>query len=349
MINKIKKILLPSLLTMFLALSIFSEVKSNNILVAQDIPELHMVILQGNVYINGSLASNLDGYLLEARVDNFVLGTVEIGESTTGRYSGFGIGPASEYEGKSISFYVGNEKAAETTVFGPVSPSGGYCSGCTWSLPISRTVDISFTKFPEPTPTPVPALVSPAFVTGNLIFGSSLIAPQQLTTIEAIINGEVVGIGEVIDSKFSITIDPGNELFVSMPVTFRMGSYMSKTTYLFSPDDFITDFKLFFPEYIPPTPTISVPTSTPIPLPTSTPEPTRTPTPVPLPTATYTATPTPTPIVLSTTSDSSGSQIILEDSDTGGCNSRGGGAASLSLIVLSAAPLYLLNRRRRKS
>ena len=28
----------------------------------------------------------------------------------------------------------------------------------------------------------------------------------------------------------------------------------------------------------------------------------------------------------------------LEDSDTGGCNSRGGGAASLSLIVLSAAP-----------
>ena len=45
--------------------------------------------------------------------------------------------------------------------------------------------------------------------------------------------------------------------------------------------------------------------------------------------------------------DNADSQIILEDSDSGGCNSRGGGAASLSLIVLSAVPLYVLNRRRK--
>ena len=105
----------------------------------------------------------------------------------------------------------------------------------------------------------------------------------------------------------------------------------------------------FFPQYIPPTPTpTALPVATAVPLPTSTPEPTRTPTPIPPPTATYTATPTPTAIAFTTSGDSD-SQIILEDSDTGGCNSRGGGAASLSLIVLSAAPLYLLNRRKRKS
>ena len=73
--------------------------------------------------------------------------------------------------------------------------------------------------------------------------------------------------------------------------------------------DFKTDFKLFFPQYIPPTPTA-----------------------------------TPTPIVVSTSSD-----LIMDNSDgsDGGCNSRGGGPASVGLIILSLAPVYLLNRKRK--
>ena len=77
---------------------------------------------------------------------------------------------------------------------------------------------------------------------------------------------------------------------------------------------------------------------------TATPEPTRTPTPVPQATPTYTATPTPTPIVMSSSSQN---DLIAADSSDGGCNSRGGGPASVGLILLSLTPVYLLNRKRR--
>ena len=88
----------------------------------------------------------------------------------------------------------------------------------------------------------------------------------------------------------------------------------SNTNYIFSSDDFLTGYKLFFPEYIPPAPTATpVPLATAIPTPTATPEPTRTPTPVPEPTPTYTPTPTPTPIVI-TSSTNSGELISSESS-----------------------------------
>ena len=91
-------------------------------------------------------------------------------------------------------------------------------------------------------------------------------------------------------------------------------------------------------------------TSTPTPsqpeIPTSTPEPTRTPTPVPEPTPTYTPTPTPTPIGLSVSG--SNNDLVLADSNDGGCNSRGGGPASVSLILLSLVPAYVLKRKSRK-
>ena len=133
-----------------------------------------------------------------------------------------------------------------------------------------------------------------------------------------------------------------NENYLGKLVTFKISDYESKTTYIFEDDQFVTDFKLFFPEYIPPTATPTpVPLATPIPTFTPTPEPTRTPTPVPEPTPTYTPTPTPTPIAINTSGD-----ILTEDSD-GGCNSRGGGPASVSLILLSLVPAYVLNRKRR--
>ena len=38
---------------------------------------------------------------------------------------------------------------------------------------------------------------------------------------------------------------------------------------------------------------------------------------------------------------------ILSEDSSGGCNSRGGGPASVGLILLSLAPVYLLNRKRK--
>ena len=345
--NILRKFFVLTVLSVFLSIPLINVDEQIN---AQDIPELHMIILQGDISISGAQNPSIDSLTLTAKIDDKIVGSVVIGENTaSSRYVALEIGPDDELEGKNIDFYIGNQKANEQIPFGPTTPSGTYCKGCSWVLPISLNQNLSFNSFPEPTPTPVPASAPPAFITGNVIFGSVLSAPVELTTVEAYIEGKLVGKGSVMGPTFSITIDPGTVEYTGKLVTFKIGGTDSKTSYTFVPDDFITDYKLFFPEYIVPTPTIAVPTATAIPLPTSTPEPTRTPTPVPLPTATYTATPTPTPIVLSTRSDSSDSQIILEDSDTGGCNSRGGGAASLSLIVLSAAPLYLLNRRRRKS
>ena len=324
------------------SLNVFSSEAS---LQAQDIPELHMLVLQGDITVSGIKDSSVDGLILTAKIEGQDVGSIEISKGTTSsRYIALEIGPNAPLEGKTINLFIGNEKANESIPFGPTTPSGQYCPGCSWVLPLSKTLNLSFNSFPQATPTPVPASVAPAFISGNVIFGSILSAPSELTTIEAFIDGELVGTGSVLGPDFSITVDPGNENYLGKQVIFKIGGSDSKTTYSFVPDDFITEFKLFFPEYVAPTPTPTVVAPS---APTPIPEPTRTPTPIPEPTPTYTPTATPTPIGLGMSVDNSDSQIILEDSDSGGCNSRGGGAASLSLIVLSAVPLYVLNRRRK--
>ena len=334
-----------------LMLIVFSVVFSHESteIMAQDIPELHMLIVQGDILINSAKSPSIDNLELTAKIGSSVVGSVIISNNTTtSRFNGLEIGPNEDLKGQNVTFWIGNEKATETVVFGPTTPSGTYCAGCSWVLPISSKVTLNFAKFPVATPTPVPATVLPTFISGNVIFGSMLSAPDSLTNLQAFIDGELVGTGSFNGSQFSITIDPGNVTYLGKQVIFKSGSYQAKTTFEFIDDGFITDFKLFFPEYIAPTATSTPIPPVLIPTATSTPEPTRTSTPTPQPTATYTATPTPTPIVLSTSSESDESSLILEDSDSGGCNSRGGGAASLSLIVLSAAPLYVLNRRRKK-
>ncbi|MBK90754.1 MAG: hypothetical protein CL772_06215 [Chloroflexi bacterium] len=312
---------------------------------AQDIPELHMLVYQGDVMMSGSFqkTSDLDGLLLEAKIGDTVVGSARIGDFLTGRFSALEIGPNVALEGSTVTFWVGDQKALETDIFGPLTVQGEYCKGCTWSLPISRSLNLHFNSVPLPTPTPAPALAEPSFITGTLIFGSILAAPEGVNIIEAYIDNELVGSGTVSGSNFSITIDPGNETYLGKKVSFKIAGYDSKTSYTFVENDFITEFKLFFPQYIPATSTPTpAPVSSPVPTATSIPEPTRTPTPVPEPTATYTATATPTPIVLSTSSN----EIMTEQSD-GGCNSRGGGPASVGLILLSLVPVYLLNRKKR--
>ncbi len=344
--NIIKKTYLNIFLIFIFVFSIsFMNINDSKIADAQDIPELHMIVFQGDIILgNGNnKTSSLDGYTLEAKIGNQVIGTTKIAKNLTGRYSGLEVGPNISLEGENITFWVGNEKAMETSIFGPLTPSGSYCKGCTWSLPLSRTVNLHFQQVPLPTPTPAPATVQPSFLTGSIIFGSVLSAPDGVNVIEAFIGEELVGTGEVSGSTFSITLDPGTELYTGKDVRFVIEGYESKTNYVFQPDQFKTDVKLFFPQYIPPTPTPTpAPLATAVPTFTPTPEPTRTPTPVPEPTPTYTPTPTPTPIAVSTSSD-----LVIEDSSDGGCNSRGGGPASVSLILLSLVPAYVLNRKRR--
>ncbi|MBO00740.1 MAG: hypothetical protein CL438_08785 [Acidimicrobiaceae bacterium] len=322
----------------------FFQINKDDLINAQDIPELHMVIFQGDVMLTGSFAktSSLDGFLLEAKVDGKTLGTTVIGKDLTGRFSGLELGPDIIAEGGIISFWIGNQKAIETDIFGPVTTTGEYCRGCTWSLPLSRSINLHFESVPLPTPTPAPAPVEPSFLTGTLIFGSILSAPEGVNVIEAYIEDELIGTGTVNGPDFSITLDPGNETYLGKTVMFQIAGYESKTKYTFVAEDFQTDFKLFFPQYIPPTP---VPAATAVPTAIPTPEPTRTSTPVPEPTPTYTPTATPTPIVVSTSSD-----LILDNSDgsDGGCNSRGGGPASVGLLLLSLAPVYIISRRRKK-
>ena len=347
--NKFKHIKLFLLITsIFLSLTLVNTDSSSSV-EAQEIPELHMLVLQGDIFVNNLKSPSLDGLLLEAKVDSKVVASTNIGELTSSRYSGFEIGPLPEDEGSNITFWIGNERAIEETVFGQTTPQGTYCQGCTWSLPISRVVNLHFQQFPLATPTPIPDKAAPTFITGNLIFGSMLSAPEGFNTITALIDGETVGTGSVEGPLFSITIDPGTVDYIGKEVVFMIGNSLSKTSFTFEQDGFITDFKLFFPTYVAPTPVPVTPTVAPVPTATSTPEPTRTPTPLPEPTATYTPTATPTPIVFQSSMDSGSSDGIIAEDGSGGCNSRGGGAASLSLIILSAAPLYILNRRRRNT
>ena len=334
------------ILLLVLVFVVSSELESStNIVQAQDIPELHMLILQGNIAIlDQGNASELDGLLLEAKVNGSIIGTVTIGQTLSGRYSGLELGPNSSAEGGLIEFWIGNQKSVTTMIFGKLTVSGTYCKGCTWSLPESRVLNLNFNTVPQPTPTPAPDTAEPSFLTGTLIFGSILESPEGFDEIIAYSGDEIVGKGIVNNGTFSITIDPGDVTYVGKPIVFKIAGFSSKTTYSFLSDDFQIDYKLFFPEYIAPTPIPVIPTSvppTPIPTPTPTPEATRTATPVPEPTPTYTTTPTPTAIVVSTMDD------ILSEDSSGGCNSRGGGPASVGLILLSLAPVYLLNRKRK--
>jgi len=330
-----------------LVVFVYSSTNYQNDISAQDIPELHMLIIQGDIFISGSKNPSLDGLILTAKINGNKVSSIEIAKNTaSSRFVALEIGPNESLEGESIEFWIGNQKAVETIPFGPTSPSGAYCKGCSWVLPLSKSVDLNFSTFPSATPTPIPASAPPAFITGNVIFGSILSAPDSLTEIEAYIDDELVGTGTVKGPDFSITIDPGTVEYTGKIVNFKIANSESKTTYTFNPDDFITDYKLFFPEYMPPTATPTPPpVATAIPTPTSTPEPTRTPTPVPEPTPTYTPTPTPTPIVIS--SSNAQNDLIISESSDGGCNSRGGGPASVGLIILSLAPVYLLNRKRK--
>ena len=104
--NKIKKFSVLFLLTLFIFAGLVENSIEDNTLLAQDIPELHMLVLQGNVYLNGSVATSLDGYTIDAKIGQTQIGSVKIGSSLSGRYSGFEIGPNVSLEGETVKFFM---------------------------------------------------------------------------------------------------------------------------------------------------------------------------------------------------------------------------------------------------
>ena len=164
-----------SKLFIFVLFAIFVSIGSfnfDNKVEAQDIPELHMLVLQGDIFVSGTKSPQLDGLILNAKINGNNVSSIEIAKNTaSSRFVALEIGPNESLEGESIEFWIGNQKAVETIPFGPTSPSGAYCKGCSWVLPLSKTVNLNFSAFPSATPTPIPASAPPAFITGNVIFG----------------------------------------------------------------------------------------------------------------------------------------------------------------------------------
>ena len=93
---------------------------------AQEIPELHMLVVSGDIFLEGNAikTDSLDGYKLSAKIGDVTLGTISIGNVVSGRYSGLQIGPNTPLEGSNIEFWIGNQKATETIVFGQTTASG---------------------------------------------------------------------------------------------------------------------------------------------------------------------------------------------------------------------------------
>ena len=121
------KAFLPLLILTFLLTVSFD--RNSDTVQAQDIPELHMLVLQGDLFLTPTTqkTSRFDGLLLEAKIDGEILGSTIIGKNLTGRYSGLEVGPNIDLEGKQISFYIGGEVALEKEIFGPVTVQGSYC------------------------------------------------------------------------------------------------------------------------------------------------------------------------------------------------------------------------------
>ena len=81
-----------------------------------------MIIMQGDIAVIGvGKTSELDGLLLEAKVDGETIGSIPIGQNLSARYSGLELGPNKAAEGGIVEFWIGNQKALETAIFGKLT------------------------------------------------------------------------------------------------------------------------------------------------------------------------------------------------------------------------------------
>ena len=276
------------------------------------LPQFRVITYVGIVTIGGQPAQ--DGLLITARVGNYESEPVKVGgEPGQGVSSGafsLNVGPAHDYEGLEIEFWIEGQVKADQTgeLFGPIEPGKDtVCLGCPWALPILRRLDLTFSTGPVPTPTQTftptatTVILEPAFLSGTAFSGSS--TPPDGTLIYAKIDEYQSEVVPILNGRFTLVLNPAAEEFGGKPVNFFLSSLQSLQPYRFTPGESRTDLIILFPPLPTPTPTLT-PTLTPTNTPTVTPthtatptvEPTRTPTPTPTPTPTATLTPTPTPV-----------------------------------------------------
>lgn len=315
---------------------------------AQGLPELRSIIFQGNVTIAGEPSP--DGFVVTAKIRNSAGDVIYtspgaiVGRSVESRYTALVVGPAPEAEGGVIEFWLDDQViSTSVSVFAPIL-NGQVCRGCSWTLPILRSLNLDFpvapvaTPTPTPSPTPTEVVLLPSLYSGQVIAGSAI--PPDGTPIYASVGDYVAPFATIQNGRYQLVVNPVDESYLNALVTFFIGDIQAVQSTPFKGNEFLESFNLIFPP-LPPTPT---PTQVP-PTPTATPEPTRTPTPTPSPTPTATPTVTPTTIAQTTPTQQATSTPDPEGSG-GSCNALGGGPASTGALALFAIPLALLVARR---
>ena len=300
-----------ALISMALAGAVFAAT-STRTNAQTDLPQFRVITYVGVVTVGGQPAQ--DGLLITARVGGYESEPVKVGGEpgqgiSSGSYT-LNVGPAPDYEGLEIEFWIEGQVKADQTgeLFGPLEPGKDtVCLGCAWSLPILRRLDLTFPTGPVPTPTQTftptatAVILEPAFLSGTAFSGSS--TPPDGTLIYAKIDEYQSEVVPILNGRFTLVLNPEAEDFGGKSINFFLSSLQSLQPYRFTPGESRTDLIILFPPLPTPTPTLT-PTMTPTPTPTITPtptatptvEPTRTPTPTPTPTPTATPTPTPTQV-----------------------------------------------------
>ena len=146
-----------ALISMALAGAVFAATSTRTNAQA-DLPQFRVITYVGVVTVGGQPAQ--DGLLITARVGGYESEPVKVGGEpgqgiSSGSYT-LNVGPAPDYEGMEIEFWIEGQVKADQTgeLFGPLEPGKDtVCLGCAWSLPILRRLDLTFPSGPVPTPT----------------------------------------------------------------------------------------------------------------------------------------------------------------------------------------------------
>ena len=251
-----------------------------------------------------------DGLTIFAIVGDYRSEPVEV---ENGRFRDLTVAPeSSAFFNKTIIFVLWDVEADQTDTFTRVG------------FPDFRTLDLTFPRLPDPTPTPT-VLTTPTATptqtpvpTATPVYTPTPSAAEPMTFVSGfvVVSGAPVPADSMLTAKIGsyesapasvasdggysgLFVDPQNISLIGQPIDFYVNGHRARTTSTYASGAFKRDFDILVvglptptatPVPTPPTETPVPPTVTPTATPTETPVP---PTPVP-PTVTPTETPVPT-------------------------------------------------------
>ena len=263
-------------------------------------------------------ASVPDGLQIFAIVGNYQSEPVDV---ENGRYKNLTVGPeSSDFFNKDIIFVLWDVEADETATFTRVG------------FPTFRTLNLTFPRLPDPTPTPTvvttptatptqtpvptatptpthtpvatptPITAEPmTFVSGFVVVSGAPVPADSMVTAR-IASYESAPVPVASDGGYSgLFVDPQDTSLIDQTIDFYVNGHRARTTSSYESGAFKREFDILVVGLPTPAPTetpVPTPTPTSVP-PTATPAPTATatsvpPPPVPTPVATPTPTPAPT-------------------------------------------------------